>query len=79
MGAWVGKWAMKMKLLNCLVVLVFLVFVPYSCAARISLRKKVQVEKHLRRLNKVPHESIKVSLRLVFWCMFVCRYVCVGY
>ncbi|KAL1818764.1 hypothetical protein ACET3Z_013633 [Daucus carota] len=50
---------MKMKLLNCLVVLVFLVFVPYSCAARIPLRKKVQVEKHLRRLNKVPHESIK--------------------
>lgn len=50
---------MKMKFLNCLVVLIFLFFVPYNFAARISLKKKIQVQNHLKRLNKAAHESVK--------------------
>ncbi|KAK1393699.1 Neprosin 2 [Heracleum sosnowskyi] len=48
-----------MKLLHCLIVLIFLFFVPCNSAVRISLKKKLGVKNLLKRLNKPRHKSIK--------------------
>ncbi|KAK1364697.1 Neprosin 1 [Heracleum sosnowskyi] len=51
---------MKMKLLNCMLLLIFLVFAPYnSSAARTLLKNDLLVHNHLKTLNKPPIKSIK--------------------
>lgn len=57
MAAHVSSGEMKVKVLNCLVV--FLVFVQSCCGGRISVKKKIEVQNHLNRLNKAPLNSIK--------------------
>ncbi|XP_074349673.1 protein neprosin-like isoform X2 [Apium graveolens] len=49
----------RMKLLHCLVVLIFLYLVQCNSAARFSVKKKLKIQNLLKRLNKQPHKSIK--------------------
>lgn len=47
------------------------VFISLSSAARLSVsRQKLEVAKHLNRLNKSPVKTIQVSLSPFLYCVF---------
>jgi len=63
-----GSCAVTILLVFCL----WGVFISLSSAARLSVsRQKLEVAKHLNRLNKAPVKTIQVSLSLSSFLCFV--------